>query len=376
MKKILILGATGSIGSSALKVIRENTELFKLVGLSSHTQEEQLLETAREFNVKVLALSGREPKSDSVAFKGAGGLIRMIEESDADIVINGISGAAGLEPSIASIQAGSDLALANKETMVMAGKLVNSLARARGVRILPVDSEHAAVFQLLKNSRKNQVSEIILTASGGAFRDLSIEELSRVSLRDALHHPTWKMGTKITIDSATMANKGLEVIEAAEFFGFGTEAIKVLIHPQSMVHSLIRTIDGALYAQISKPDMCLPIQNALTYPEMVPLSRAFLDLAGVTLSFSAPERGRYPLLYTAYEAARAGGALPIVFNAANEEAVNAFVEGRIRFTDIASVVEKTLEASWENLVVSIEQIRETDRKARERANLIRTKTAV
>ncbi|HOV64931.1 MAG TPA: 1-deoxy-D-xylulose-5-phosphate reductoisomerase, partial [Spirochaetia bacterium] len=210
---------------------------------------------------------------------------------------------------------------------------------------------------------------------GGAFRDIPLERLPLVSIDDALHHPTWEMGKKITIDSATMANKGLEVIEAVGLFGFSPDAIKVLIHPQSIVHSLIRTVDGALYTQISKPDMCLPIQNALTYPDMKPVASAWLDLDGVSMSFSVPSPKRYPLLYCGYEAARLGKAYPIAFNAANEEAVRAFLQGELRFTEIASAVKETLESAWDNLIVSFDQVYEADRLARHKANLVISRKA-
>lgn len=309
-KKLLILGSTGSIGSNALEVVSEKRDLFEIVGLAAHRNESSLLEQAARFGVSKLALSGETPKDSRIGYHGLEGLLQFIEDIDADIVLNGISGAAGFLPSLKSIQTGKHLALANKETLVMAGELVLAEAKKRGLSILPVDSEHSAVFQMISRFDKNSIQSIVLTASGGAFRDLPKERLSSVTPALALNHPTWNMGKKITIDSASLANKGLEVIEAHHLFEMPPERIQVVIHPQSYVHSLIETKDGNFYAQIGKPDMRIPILNALTYPEVLPHSMGKLSLTNVNLSFLEPDREKYPMLPLAYQALRKGGGVP------------------------------------------------------------------
>ncbi len=288
----------------------------------------------------------------------------MIEETGADVVLNGIAGSPGLLPSVYSLRSGKDLALANKETIVMAGRLIKNLAVEKSREILPVDSEHSAVFHLIKDRKRDEVSEIILTGSGGAFRDTPIENLASVTVEDALSHPTWNMGKKITIDSATMANKGLEVIEAGLLFDMDVSRIKVLIHQQSHVHSLIRTMDGSLYAQISRPDMQLPIQNALTYPSLEKSGIEPLDLAGTELSFINPDEKKYPMLGLAYRAAESGNGYPLAYNAANEEAVKAFIDGKIAFTDIYTAVESVLCSDWGSVHTSFSEVEEMDGRVR------------
>lgn len=372
MKKIIVLGSTGSIGVNTLEIIRERRDSFQVVGLSAHTDEKGIRQQVEEFSVNRWCLSGIAGDINPSPYPGREGLLRLIEETEADLVVNGIAGAQGLGPSVTALTAGKDLALANKETMVMAGPLVTALAAKTGNTILPVDSEHSAVFHLLKRrsdkgtgGEPSEVTEIILTASGGALRDLPLNELYKVTPEEALRHPNWNMGKKITIDSATMANKGLEVIEAKELFHVPLSTISVLLHPQSMVHSMIRTRDGSLYAQISKPDMRLPIQNALTFPELWTADFASLDLSGVSLEFHTPLKERYPLLQIALEAAQQGGEYQIAFNAANEVAVEAFLNGNLSFIDITSVVDRTLDRDWKNLLASFEQVYETDKKVRE-----------
>jgi 1-deoxy-D-xylulose-5-phosphate reductoisomerase len=289
----------------------------------------------------------------------------MIGEVGADMVLNGISGSSGLLPSLKAVEAGRDIALANKETIVMAGPLILDLARKKKVRILPIDSEHSAVFNLMRFCRQNDIDEIILTASGGAFRDLSKKEMEDVKPEDALRHPTWKMGPKITIDSATMANKGLEVIEAMHLFNKNVEKIKVVIHPQSIVHAMVRTRDGSLYTQLSEPDMRVPIQNAMSYPDVLPCGYANLDLASQTLTFLPWDKDKYPMLSLAYEAARVGGSAPILYNAANEEAVEAFTSQRVKFTSIAKIVKVVMDTRPVKRVSGIEEILAEDRETRE-----------
>ncbi len=370
-KKILILGSTGSIGINALEVVAEKKELFQVVGLASHRNESLLLEQATRFGVSHLALSGTVPKDTRIGYVGLEGLLRLIEESDADIVLNGISGAAGFLPSIKAIQTGKHLALANKETLVMAGELVLAEAKKRGVAILPVDSEHSAIFQLVTRFDKAAIEAVVLTASGGAFRNLPKEQLSSVTPALALNHPTWNMGTKITIDSASLANKGLEVIEAHHLFEMPPERIHVVIHPQSYVHSLIETKDGNFYAQIGKPDMRIPILNALTYPTILSNSIGKLSLFNVQLSFFEPDRDKYPMLPLAYHALRRGGTYPLVYNAANEVAVDAFLQGNLPFIGISQLVNRTLEwCDWPISIEGVEVVLDTDARARSVAQAI------
>ena len=296
-------------------------------------------------------------------YAGPRGVLDMLADIPADIVVNGISGAAGLLPSVAAMRAGSDLALANKETIVMAGRLVLDEAAAHSRRVLPVDSEHAALASLLSRVNPAEVAELGLTASGGALRDLPLSKLGRARLADVLRHPTWKMGRKITVDCATMANKGLEVIEAHLLFKVPTSRIKVLIHPQSQVHSLLRTVDGTLRAELSAPDMRIPIQNALTWPEVVPNPVPWLDPS--CLTFLPVDHKRYPMLDLAY-AASATAVHPIVFNAANEVAVSRFIEDAIPFTVISTVVEQVLSLEWAEPCDSLESVLAVDAEARRR----------
>ncbi len=368
MKKVIILGATGSIGRNALDVIRKNRDAFTVTGLSAHTGEAALLEAADEFQVPgALALSGKAPDSDRIVFSGREALLRMIRETEADLLVNGIAGSPGLLPSVEALSSGKDLALANKETIVMAGPLIKDLASKNGRLILPVDSEHSAVFQLLRNKNPSEVTEILLTASGGPFRDKPLQEFKDITLADALKHPTWSMGRKISIDSATMANKGLEVIEAHELFNFPGQRIKVLIHPESRVHSIIRTADGEMYAQISNPDMRIPIQNALTFPHIIFSSFGHLDLADTSLSFFSVDKEKFPLLFLAYQAMNMGKSYKIAYNAANEAAVGAFIDGRIGFLSIHRIVAEILELNWSMEPSNFDEVLATDSEVRSAA---------
>jgi len=370
-KKVLVLGSTGSIGTSALDIISQGADRFELVGLSAHSNEMLLLEQARRFGIKQLALSGKEPTDSRILYRGIEGVLKLIENSDAHIVINGIAGAAGFLPSYTCIQAGKHLALANKETLVMGGTFITSEARRKGVSILPVDSEHSAIFQLFHKFGKDAVDSIVLTASGGAFRDTPIENLPFVTVQHALQHPTWSMGKKITIDSASLANKGLEVIEAHHLFDLSPEQIRVVIHPQSYVHSLIQTKEGNYYAQIGKPDMRIPILNALTYPEIVSYPEGRFSLPDVQLNFSQPDKEKYPMLPLAYQVLQKGGAYPLVYNAANEVSVEAFLQGNLRFTGIPELVTKTLEwCDWPITLDGIDHILDTDARSRSVAQAI------
>jgi len=333
MKKVIILGATGSIGRNALDVIRKNSDDFTVTGLSAHTGEAALLQAADEFKVtRALALSGKTPDSDRIAFIGKTALLRMIRETEADLVVNGIAGSEGLLPSVEALSSGKDLALANKETIVMAGPLIKDLASKNSKLILPVDSEHSAVFQLLRDKNLSEVTEIILTASGGPFRDKPLQEFTH------------------------------------ELFNFPGSRIKVLIHPESRVHSLIRTADGEMYAQISNPDMRIPIQNALTFPKIKFSSFGHLDLADTIVSFFSADKEKFPLLFLAYTALDMGKSYKIAYNAANEAAVGAFIDGRIGFLSIHRIVAEVLEMNWSMEPRNFDEVLETDREVRSAAD--------
>jgi 1-deoxy-D-xylulose-5-phosphate reductoisomerase len=370
-RKAAVLGATGSIGKSAMDVLRDQKDRFQPVLLTARSDAKGLLKLKEEFPDALTALAD-ETAADGARFDflGRDGLLSAIAAAKADITVNGISGAAGLEPSVAAINSGSDLALANKETIVMAGRIIFALAAEKNIRVIPVDSEHSALFKLIEAHGKDNVSEIILTASGGPFREYSEEMLLRVTLKDALAQPTWNMGPKITVDSATLANKGLEVIEAALLFGFPPEKIKVAIHPQSVVHSMVRLKDGAVYAQMSKPDMRLPIHEALSWPETVYSPFGVLDFTSLSLAFEKPDLEKFPMLALAYRALSGGGFFSVAYNAANETAVEAFLKEKINFLEIPCIVGYVLDnvlgymsASGESLK-SIESILVADREAR------------
>jgi 1-deoxy-D-xylulose-5-phosphate reductoisomerase len=373
MKRLMILGSTGSIGESTVAVARSLRDSFRIVALSCKRRRVRLAAQAAEFRPEAVAVvdDGRgfavAGLPDLRVYRGSEGLLQLVEETEADIAVNGIAGASGLLPSLAALRSGKDLALANKESLVMAGVLVQKEAAAQGRKVLPVDSEHAALFSMLQCQAADEVSELILTASGGAFRDLPYTELSKVRFADALRHPTWKMGAKITVDSATMANKGLEVIEAHRLFGIALSRIRVLIHPQSLVHSLVRTVDGTLHAECSTPDMRIPIQNALTFPATRANEVDALDLIGRSLTFLPVDPVKYRMLDLAYRAAGLSAAHPIVYNAANEVAVAAFMEDAIPFTAISAVVEDVLEESEGGEPSTVEDVLAIDAEARRRA---------
>lgn len=347
-----------------MDVVAAHPDEFEISAMSSHTDEDGLVDLARGHDNARLCLSGRRSTSSRVAFSGREELLFMIATTTADIVVNGIAGSAGLEPSLTALSSGKNLALANKESIVMAGRLVLATAMSNGTCVLPLDSEHAAVSRLLERMDPGDVEEIILTASGGGLRNRPVGELDRVKLEDAVAHPTWNMGRKISVDSSTMANKGLEVIEAVRLFGVPAERVHVVIHPQSIVHSLVRTKDGALYAQLSAPDMRAPIFNALAWPERRTCPYGILDLAGISLDFERPDPVRFPLLDAAYGALRAGEGACIAYNASNEIAVEAFMTGILGYTGIYRVVAGTLESSWPMLVDGLDDIIEIDRAAR------------
>ncbi len=363
-KRVILLGATGSIGTSTLDVITDFPEHFEIVGLSAHSRVDELLQIQKRHPDARTALTGNVETVNGIDFCGEDSAVRLVEEVEADVVVNGIMGSAGLKPSAAAIETGKNLALANKETIVMAGDILLARAAEKNIHIIPVDSEHAAIFQLMHNRPEKNIQDIILTASGGAFRNAPLETLKNATVEEALKHPTWDMGVKITIDSATMANKGLEVIEAQRFFNIPTENIRVLIHPQSYVHSLIRTIDGIMYAQVSTPDMKNPIINALSYPAMLKSNFAPLDLAGKSIEFSDPDPARYPMLDHAFNASKAGASYPTAFNAANEIAVDAFIRGKLTYLQIAETVGKALESDWSSNPSALDDVYSIDAEVR------------
>lgn len=361
-KRVLVLGATGSIGTSCLDIIRHNPDCFEIAGLSANDKKNELAALSAEFGNVPTVLS---------RIDGEAALLEFIRNTDADIAVNGIAGASGLNPSIAALESEKDLALANKETIVMAGPLIRELARNNGRSILPVDSEHSAVFNLIHAHGKESIAEILLTASGGPFRTWDAERLAHATPADALKHPTWSMGAKITIDSASMANKGLEVIEAVRLFDMPSDRVKVVVHPQSLVHSLVRTKDGVLYAQISHPDMRHPILSALTWPECCENHLEPFDFSAErSLQFEPPRYADFPLLGLAYRAAGLGGAYTIAFNAANEVAVAAFLSGKLSFPGLAELTARVLENDWAREPDSFDEVFAADRKARDVAGSV------
>jgi 1-deoxy-D-xylulose-5-phosphate reductoisomerase len=378
MKRVILLGSSGSIGESTCKVARALPDKMKIVGLGVAKSTEKLLEQAKEFGVKALAVSdpqaAEKVKSKLPAgakfFPGAEGLARMVEETEADMVLVAIVGTAGLAPALAALRSGKDLAVASKEILVLAGSTVMAEAKKRKRQVLPVDSEHNAILQCLQGANEKEVRKVILTASGGPFRQSRAAELEKVTLAQALKHPTWSMGKKITIDSATMFNKGLEMIEAHWLFGLPMKQVEVVVHPQSIVHSMVEFIDGSVLAQLSVTDMCFPIQYAVTFPERMPSGLPPLDLAKLgSLTFEAPDEKRFPALRLAREAGEAGGTLPGVFNAANEVAVEAFLAEQIPFPRIWGIVEEVMQKHIHISSPDLDAIIEADRWARSEAKV-------
>jgi len=353
MKRVILLGSSGSIGTSACKVARALPDDMKLVGLAVNGSTEVLLEQVREFGVSAVAVCN-STKGESIRqdlpqncqlFLGEKGLVELVTELDADLVLVAIVGTAGLAPALAALNTGKDLAVASKEILVMAGESVMETARKRGRLVLPVDSEHNAIFQCLHGSSPREVNKLIITASGGPFRTTPAAELAHVTLEQALKHPTWTMGQKITIDSATLFNKGLEMIEARWLFGIEMSRIEVVVHPQSIVHSLVEFVDHSILAQLSHSDMCFPIQYAVTYPRRLPTHLKPLDLGLLgKLMFEPPDAIKFPALRLAREAGEVSGTMPAVFNAANEVAVERFLARQSSFTKIWETVEKVMES--------------------------------
>ncbi|QCS49420.1 1-deoxy-D-xylulose-5-phosphate reductoisomerase [Picosynechococcus sp. PCC 11901] len=351
-KAISILGSTGSIGTQTLDIVRSHPDKFRVVGMAAGRNIQLLAEQVREFHPEIVATSQESLLPELKAFlkdlnyqpqiiAGKAAIAEVARYGDAESVVTGIVGCAGLLPTIAAIEAGKDIALANKETLIAGGPVVLPLIEKHGVKLLPADSEHSAIFQCLQGVPEGGLKRIILTASGGAFRDLPVEKLATVTVKDALKHPNWSMGQKITIDSATLMNKGLEVIEAHYLFGKDYDDIDIVVHPQSIIHSLIELQDTSVLAQLGWPDMRLPLLYALSYPERIYTDWEQFDLVKAgDLTFREPDHHKYPCMNLAYAAGRAGGSMPAVLNAANEQAVALFLEEKIEFLDIPRLIEK------------------------------------
>lgn len=378
MRRVVILGSTGSIGTQALDVIRHTHDRFQVVGLAAASNHELLVGQIREFMPPVVAVSDETAANELHAglaglrsvemVVGAEAAEQLARELDADIVLNAMVGAVGLPPTLAALQSGKTLALANKESLIVGGELVMDLVKGEPERLVPVDSEHAALAQCLRGESREDLKRVIITASGGPFRGWTREELAKASVKEALAHPTWKMGPKITIDSATLMNKGLEVIEAHFLFGLDYAQIDVVVHPESLVHGIAEFADGAMMAQLSKPDMRLPIQLALAYPERLPMGIEPLDLATIgSLTFEPVDREAFTALDLCFKAGRMGSTFPAVLNAANEVAVMAFLEGKIAMTGIPDVVERVLDDHEPASVVSVVTLDRADAWARRRA---------
>jgi 1-deoxy-D-xylulose-5-phosphate reductoisomerase len=379
MKALSILGSTGSIGRNALEIARRFPERFSVKALAAKRSVNLLAEQIREFTPEAAAVYDQSAARELEALLPAGCRTRILHGREgydtaaawpsADVTLTAMVGAAGLLPTLAAIDAGKTIALANKETLVMAGAVVTARAAARGVSVLPVDSEHSAIFQCLQGQRREDAAQILLTASGGPFLHRAREDFDALTPADALRHPNWSMGVKITIDSATMMNKGLEVIEAQWLFGMPQDRIRVVVHPQSIVHSMVAFKDGSVLAQMGIPDMKAAIAFALSYPERLALGQPLPSFSGdAAMTFADPDLEKFPCLGLAFEACRRGGTLPAVLNAANEVAVHAFLEGRVAFTAIARIVQRTMEACHPMDHPGLEDILAADRWAREKAS--------
>jgi 1-deoxy-D-xylulose-5-phosphate reductoisomerase len=374
LEKISILGSTGSIGTSTLDVVRQHPEQFQIVALAAGSNVDAMIQQVQFFRPKVISMSTKE-LADEVAKEipdtikvvwGDEGLLEVATHSDATYVVSSLVGSRGLEPTLAAIKAGKRIGLANKETLVTAGHLVMDLAKQYEVDILPIDSEHSAIFQCLNGERREDVKKLILTASGGAFRDYSRKQLAEATPEMALKHPNWAMGAKVTIDTATMMNKGLEVMEAHWLFSFPYDQIDVLVHPQSIIHSMVEFQDGAVMAQLGIPDMKVPIQYALSYPKRLALSIPALSLSEIgQLTFVKPDFSRFPCLKMAFEAGKTGGTMPTVLNATNEVAVEKFLNKAIPFLGIEAMIERTLDKHVSVKNPQLEDIQHADQWARD-----------
>ncbi|WP_036482521.1 1-deoxy-D-xylulose-5-phosphate reductoisomerase [Myxosarcina sp. GI1] len=385
MKAITVLGSTGSIGTQTLDIVSQNPDKFRVVGLATGNNIELLAEQIRTFNPEIVAICNENKLAElhqaiashshqPIILAGEGGVAEVASYGDAESVVTGIVGCAGLLPTVAAIKAGKDIALANKETLIAGAPVVLPLVEKHGVKLLPADSEHSAIFQCLQGVPEGGLRRIILTASGGAFRDLSVEKLASVTVKDALKHPNWSMGKKITIDSATLMNKGLEVIEAHYLFDMDYDRIDIVIHPQSIIHSLIEVQDTSVLAQLGWPDMRLPLLYALSYPERIYTDWKQFDLVSAgDLTFREPDHKKYPCMQLAYAAGREGGLMPAVLNAANEQAVELFLDEQIEFLDIPRIIETVCDRFTRHNTASpnLSDIIEADKWARQQVKEIK-----
>lgn len=370
MKNLVLLGSTGSIGTQALEIVDTYPDKLKVIALGAGSNVNRMEEQVRKYLPAYAVmydedaagdLKGRVADLPVTVLSGMDGLLQISVLEDADVVLTAVVGMIGIRPTIEAIKAGKNIALANKETLVTAGHIIMPLAKEKKVSILPVDSEHSAIFQSLNGEPANRMKKILLTASGGPFRGMAREELAGKTVKEALKHPNWSMGRKITIDSATMVNKGLEVMEAGWLFGARPDQIQVVVHPQSIIHSMVEYVDGAVIAQLGMPDMKLPIQYALFYPDRLPMREPGIDFSGLgQITFEEPDLETFTGLKLAYEAFGAGGSMPTVFNAANEKAVSLFLEEKIRFLDIAEIIGNAMSAHQVIANPSLEQILETE----------------
>jgi 1-deoxy-D-xylulose-5-phosphate reductoisomerase len=375
MKRISILGSTGSIGKNALRVIAANPDRFSVEYLTAGHNADLLIEQALNFRPKSVAIADEKQVTAVQQFLkpyhievlgGKQGINEIAVKQDVDLVLNAIVGSAGLEPSYHALQAGNDIALSNKESLVMAGELINRLLKEKNLKLYPVDSEHSAIWQCIAGEKPENIRRIILTGSGGPFRSYPVEQFDQITPVQALQHPTWSMGRKITIDSATLMNKGLEIIEAYWLFHLPPERMDILIHPQSIIHSMVEFIDGSVKAQLGLPDMKLPIQYALSYPDRLPVSWESTDLASIgTLTFEAPDFAKFPAIQLAYDALKRGGTAPAILNVVNEWSVYAFLKHKIKFIDIPRFVEEALSKLSIKDIPELEDILKAEQAGRE-----------
>jgi len=374
MKKITILGSTGSIGTSAIDVIRAHRDKFEIVAMSAHGNHKLLMEQIEEFSPKYVSIGTEDGKKaieekypELTVYLGEDGLKKLGALDEAEIVLTAVSGNVGIEATVEAVKKGKRIALANKETLVCAGKLINQMVKEYGAEIIPVDSEHSALFQSLESGKKSEVRKLIITASGGPFRGRTAEDLKKVKLEDALKHPNWAMGRKITIDSSTLVNKGLEVIEAHYLFGIDYDDIDVVVHPQSIVHSLVEFTDKSVIAQLGITDMKVPIQYAFSYPERIENNLTeSLDLVKLSqLDFEAPDMEVFKGLKFAFEAGKAGMSMPLIYNTANEVAVDLFLNKKIEYLEIYKIIEDAMREHTPVELISIEQIKKIDKELRE-----------
>ncbi len=379
MIKILLLGSTGSIGTSTENCIRRYRDQFSLIGISVNQRVESAVTQIKEFGPKHLSIGSPLAHSkfptndfpDVTVYQGDEGLLQMAEELDYDVLVNALVGSVGFAPTVAALKRGKNVALANKESLVVGGEIIAEVLRQYGGNLLPIDSEHSAILQCLTGEEPKTIESMTITASGGPFRELPASEFENITVATALKHPTWAMGPKITIDSSTLMNKGFEVMEAHHLFNISFDDIKVVVHPQSIIHSMVTFNDGAVMAQCGLPDMELPIQYALTYPKRLPITAPRLSLAEIgSLTFFEPNHEQFPCLNLCIEAGRAGGTVPAVLNAANEVAVELFLKEKIKYVDIAKIVSESCEQHNRENAVSLEQIIAIDKETR---RLVRTK---